>query len=91
MVETWIKKFGLTFGCWLTTGLALLLALELWDPEFYFIIASVGFVFALEYSEPESDRPTWHRRAGWLLLLDLVVFGNIVITWAENVAGVSIM
>ena len=72
-------------------GGALLASFELWDPLLYFIIAAVGFFLAAEYSEPPDHRPSWHRRLRWVELAILLVFGNIVVSWIQNVTGVSLL
>jgi len=91
MTSNWRNRFGLFLLGWLGAGVALLASLGLWDPLLYFIIAAVGFFLAVEYSEPPDHRPPWHRRLRWVSLAILLVFANIVVSWIENISGVSVL
>lgn len=91
MTHNWRNRFGLFLVAWLVAGGVLLAALGLWDPMLYFVIAAVGFFLAMEYSEPRGERPVWHRRLRWVGVAILLVFANIVVTWVERVAGVSLL
>jgi len=90
MATPWLNRFGLFLCGWLLVGVATLFSLGLWDPMFYFMITAVGFLLAMEYSEP-LERPTGHRRLGWLAVLILGVFANIVITWIESTTGIALL
>jgi hypothetical protein len=91
MLAPWATKFGIALGGWLMGGFIILIALGMWDPTLYFIIAFVGFLLATEYSEPPRNRPTWHRRLRWVTLVNLLVFAYIVVRWVEETVGVAIL
>lgn len=91
METSWRTTFGLFLVGWLVVGAALLASLELLEPLLYFVIAAVGFLLAVEYSEPSDHRPTWHRRLRWVSLAILLVFANIVVRWTENTTGISLL
>jgi hypothetical protein len=91
MGTDWRRPFGRFLVGWLLAGAGLLAALGLWDVQLYFVIAAVGFLLAVEYSEPLGHRPKGHRRLRWVSLGVLLVFANIVVSWIQNVTGVSLV
>lgn len=91
MDDNWAQQFALSFGAWLIASLAVILALELWDPTLYYFAAYVGFLLAVEHSEPQVGRPVWHRRLDVVSVAGLVGFGYVVISWVEQVTGMVIL
>jgi hypothetical protein len=90
MAESWLTRFGFALVGWLVAGVVVLLILGMWNPTLYFIVGFVGFVLAMEYSEPREARPKWHQRLRWVLVLNLMVFTYIVVTSIERAVGVAI-
>ena len=78
-------------GAWLLASLVVVLALEMWGPKLYYFTTYVGFLIAIEYSEPQVDRPHWHRRLDLLSVTGFFGFVYIVITWIEQVIGAGIL
>lgn len=91
MTGEWAHRFALFLGGWILLGIGTALALGMVDPLLYFVIAYVGFVLAVEYSEPLYGRPDWHRRLRWVTLLGLLAFGYAVVDWVERVTGTSLL
>lgn len=91
MPSTPVNRFGLLLGGWILGSLAILELLGIADPTLYFILSTVGFILAMEYSAPAQHRPPWHRRLRWVTSLLVVGFGYIVFTWVEEVVGVSLL
>jgi hypothetical protein len=75
---------------WVLASLAVVESLGIADVKLYFILATVGFILAMEYSEPAQHRPVWHTRLRWVTLVLIGGFGYIVLTWVEDVVGISI-
>jgi len=78
-------------GAWLLASSVVILALEMWDPKLYYFAAYVGFLIAIEYSEPQVARPHWHRRLDLISVAGFFGFVYIVIIWIEQVIGAGIL
>lgn len=83
------KRFGVLLGGWILVSLTILESLGVGDMKLYFILSTVGFILAMEYSEPSQHRPTWHKRLRWVTSLLVVGFGYIVFRWVEQAVGSS--
>jgi len=72
-------------------SLAVILGLEMWDPKLYYFAAYVGFLFAVEYSEPQVSRPTWHHRLDLVSVVGFLGFVYMVVSWLEQVTGIVLL
>lgn len=86
-----VRRFGVLLCGWILVSLAVLELLGIGDSILYFILTTVGFILAMEYSAPAQHRPTWHKRLRWVTSLLVVGFGYIVFTWVEEVVGISLL
>lgn len=84
-------RFSVCLSVWLLGSLVGLIALNLWNPLLYFLVAYTGFLVAVEYSEPLGDRPTWHRRMDWVVVAGFFVFVRLAVSWVEQVTGTSLL
>lgn len=91
MAGEWTHRFALFLSGWLLLGAGTALTLGMTDPLLHFVITYVGFVLAVEYSEPPTERPVWHRRLRWVTLLGLLAFGFTVADWVERVTGAPLL
>jgi len=91
MVTDVAGRFGISLGGWLLVSGLTLALLGTWSPTLYFVIGTVGVILALEYSEPVTGRPKWHRRVGWVTGVLLLIFVYMAITWVETNVGVSLI
>lgn len=64
---------------WTAAALVVLIALEAYSPELFFVVALIGLLVVTELTAPVAVRPPWRRRVRWLVVAGLVVFGAIVL------------
>lgn len=64
---------------WLSGSLLVLVLLDAFSYELFFVLALIGFLVVTELTAPFSITPTWRRRLRWLILLGLLGFAYIVI------------
>jgi hypothetical protein len=91
MRRTWVRQFVLFLGGWLLVGLSALAVVGIRDPIQYLVVMYVGFLLAVEYSEPPFERPVWHRRLDWVSVAGLLVFVYVAVDWVLTVTGVSLL
>lgn len=56
-----------------------LVLLESFSYELYFVIALIGFLVVTELTAPFNVTPRWRSRLKWFVLAGLVVFAYIVV------------
>lgn len=64
---------------WLSASLLVLILLDAFSYELFFVISLIGFLVVTELTAPFSITPAWRKRLRWLILLGLIVFAYIVI------------
>lgn len=64
---------------WLSGALLVLVLLDAFSYELFFVVALIGFLVVTELTAPFSVTPAWRRRLRWLILLGLIGFAYIVV------------
>ncbi|SFR67195.1 hypothetical protein SAMN04488124_3332 [Halogeometricum limi] len=58
---------------------AVLFTLEMWSPEFYFVVSFLGLLTLRIVLAPTDRVPTWWSRLNWVVRGGFVVFGYLVL------------
>lgn len=65
------------------TGMVLiglvLLAVEMWTPELYFVVSFLGLLVIRTILAPTDRIPTWWTRLNWVVRAGFLVFGYLVL------------
>lgn len=64
---------------WTAALLVVLVALDAYSPELFFVVSLIGLLVVTELTAPVVVVPPWRRRVRWLVVAGLVVFGAVVI------------
>lgn len=64
---------------WLSATLLVLVLLEAFSFELFFVVSLIGFLVVTELTAPFSITPAWRKRLRWLILPGLLVFAYIVV------------
>ncbi|MDS0299663.1 hypothetical protein NDI76_13015 [Halogeometricum sp. S1BR25-6] len=56
-----------------------LFALEMWTPEFYFVVSFLGLLVVRTLLAPTDRIPVWWSRLNWVVRAGFVVFGYLVL------------
>jgi len=80
-------RFVLVHLAWAFAGLVVLTALDVFTPQFFFIMAFVGFLIFIEYTAPIYLAPPWRARLWWVIVPGFVGFSYIIVQQALNVIG----
>lgn len=64
---------------WLSGSLLVLVLLEAFTVELFFVVALIGFLVVTELTAPFSITPAWRKRLRWLILLGLLGFAYVVV------------
>lgn len=87
MYSAWIPPFMATTRrmrvvhgqtAWMLAALLVLLTLEAFSYELFFVLSLIGFLIVTELTAPVIVTPTWRRRLKWPIGIGLLVFGYIV-------------
>lgn len=64
---------------WMLVAVVLLLALEAYSHELFFVLSLIGFLVVTELTAPFRVTPPWRRRLRWIIVAGLAVFGYVVV------------
>jgi len=64
---------------WLSATLLVLVLLEAFSFELFFVVSLIGFLVVTELTAPFSITPAWRKRLRWLILAGLLVFAYVVV------------
>lgn len=64
---------------WLSGALLVLVLLDAFSYELFFVIALIGFLVVTELTAPFTITPAWRKRLRWLILIGLAGFAYVVI------------
>lgn len=72
-------RFLVAYLAWMVATLFVLVVLESFSYELFFVVSLVGLLIVTELTMPFRVTPRWQRRLRWLILLGLVGFGYVVV------------
>lgn len=64
---------------WMLGAVLVLVLVDAFSYELFFVLALIGFLFILQLTAPVNVRPTWRSRLKWPTIGALIVFGAIVV------------
>lgn len=77
-IEDRLIPFGLAVGGMITLLPILLLAIEQFSYQTYFVLCFLWFLACVEVLTPTIPRSVWWRRITWVKLLGWIVFAVII-------------
>jgi hypothetical protein len=72
-------RFLVAHLAWMVATLFVLVVLESFSYELFFVVSLIGLLVVTELTMPFRVTPRWQRRLRWLVLLGLVGFGYVVV------------
>lgn len=63
---------------WFLGALFVLVLLEAFSIELFFVLSLIGFLIVTELTAPTVVRPAWRRRLKWPIAIGLAIFAFIV-------------
>lgn len=70
---------------WLSGALLVLVLLDAFSVELFFVVALIGFLVITELTAPFSITPAWRKRLRWLIVIGLIGFAYIVVKRILNI------
>ena len=64
---------------WMLAAILVLVVLDAFSYELFFVLSLIGFLIVLELTAPVNVTPRWRSRLKWPVLIGLIAFGVIVI------------
>lgn len=64
---------------WLSGALFLLVLLDAFSYELFFVVSLIGFLVVTELTAPFSITPAWRKRLRWIIGLGLLGFTYVVV------------
>lgn len=62
-----------------------LLALQSLSLERFFVVSLLGFLVLVQFVTPINVTPRWRRRLRWFVVLGLVVYGGLVVSYVLEI------
>lgn len=71
-------QFVYTQTAAMVASIIVLVLLDAFTLELFFVISLIGLLIATELTAPFTVTPQWRRRLRWIILLGLVGFGYLI-------------
>lgn len=79
------KRFVRWQTAWMLGVLFALLALQSLSLERFFVVSLLGFLVLVQFVTPINVTPRWRRRLRWFVVLGLVVYGGLVVSYVLEI------